>query len=603
MLRQRLPTSSETPSIKLDEKLGYKSSVQDSAVSSQKALPRVSLISLDDILNRLGPSLPKKNACSIIDLNPGVCLWSSKIHELLQPRRHLLVERDFEAYKPYIEPLIGSRGSRYKHVSTLTEVTQSESLLLEEYEDGATQPGRDGFNPSLLIIANLTTGMSKTFADSFVGSSGKYQMHGFYTSLCEKGAGVHKFGLARLLAWMPDGDKLSILPRSVAARSKQSIEWDTVADVREVTGGTCYQVARIPERRMYALDLESSRDTEVKATEQGIDTQLRRPPQPARLPGSYDPKKQGELQELQKSPYKPAWIDQLLRLEEMDQDGTIGKLDEKQKTRVEAQVAVEEDADPLKYDGLNYKVVRMAKRNHELGLRHSLERRKLRVLQNTSVAQYNKHMKIVQISEDVRKLERLSRKSSLHRDVDADQKEILELRAKVDTERAKFTREKRLAVNKHIDDIRAFDQAPPVLPWDRRVAEPLLATSEEFYPRKTLTLLDVMPRPVPNLSSRLDTLEKQICFEHVLSVLLRGGSRPITNALRELVPGGLEQFLERVPSLRDPAKGGSPDLSDLRSRSLPSETFVDLALAFESWPFRPDIASLRSKQNDSLYEP
>ena len=444
--------------------------------------------------------------------------------------------------------------------------------------------------------------MSKTLADTFVGSSGKYQMHGFYTSMCQQGVGLHKFGLARLLAWMPDGDKLSILPRSVAARSKQAIEWDTVADVHEIAGGTCYQIGRIPERRMYTLDLESGRNVEAKAAESGIDTQLRRPPEPARLPGSYDPNKKGELQELQNSPYKPAWIDQLLHLEKMDQDGTIRKLDQKQRSRVAAQIAVEEEFNPLKYDGLSYPIVQMAKRNHELGLCHSVERRKLRILQNTSVAQYNKHMKIIQITEDVRKLERLSRNTPPQREVDADQKEILELRGKIDIERAKFTREKHLAVNKHIDDFRAFDQAPPVLSWDRRITEPLLAQRDEFYPRKTLALLDVKPRPAPNLSSRLDTLEKQICFEHVLVVLLRGGSRPIAIALRELIPGGVEQFLERVPSLQDPAKGGSRDLSDLRSRSLPSETFVDLALAYESWPFRPDIASLRSKLNDSSYE-
>jgi hypothetical protein len=164
------------------------------------------------------------------------------------------------------------------------------------------------------------------------------------------------------------------------------------------------------------------------------------------------------------------------------------------------------------------------------------------------------------------------------------------------TERKKLQREYMLLVDKCIDDQRAFDHVPPVLAWDRREIEPLWVDRDEFYPSKPLALLDFQPRSTA-LLSRLDTLEKKMCFDHLTSTLLQNPGRSVAQGLEQMVHDGLDQFLEKVPSLRDPQQGGKRNLDDLRIRSLPVGLFVDMALAWETWPFRPKLSATSVRLN------
>jgi hypothetical protein len=135
-----------------------------------------------------------------------------------------------------------------------------------------------------------------------------------------------------------------------------------------------------------------------------------------------------------------------------------------------------------------------------------------------------------------------------------------------------------------------------VLAWDRREVEPLWVDKDEFYPSKPLALLDFQPRPTA-LLLRLDTPEKKLCFDYLTSTLLQNPGRSVAHGLEQMVHDGLNQFLEKVPSLRDPQQGGNPDLDDFRIRSLPVGLFVDLALAWETWPFRPEFSTTSVRLN------
>jgi hypothetical protein len=53
-----------------------------------------------------------------------------------------------------------------------------------------------------------------------------------------------------------------------------------------------------------------------------------------------------------------------------------------------------------------------------------------------------------------------------------------------------------------------------------------------------------------------------------------------------LIPAGTDDFIQTVPGIHDPTKGGWFDLSNLRIRTLPADMFVEIALAYEKWPFR-----------------
>ncbi len=141
-----------------------------------------------------------------------------------------------------------------------------------------------------------------------------------------------------------------------------------------------------------------------------------------------------------------------------------------------------------------------------------------------------------------------------------------------------------LLAKKYIDDRRGFEQQPPLLQWDRRTAEPLLVKDEEFYPHQKLALLDI--QPVPDVLEKLNDFDKRTCFDYLCSILFRNRSQPARIDLEAIAQGGLHEFLEKVPDIRNPLKGGQPNLDDLRSRTLPIDLLVQLALALEKWPFR-----------------
>jgi len=106
-------------------------------------------------------------------------------------------------------------------------------------------------------------------------------------------------------------------------------------------------------------------------------------------------------------------------------------------------------------------------------------------------------------------------------------------------------------------------------------------------------LADLQPK-IDNFA-QLNTPERLFCFNHIVSILLQTPSRSLRQSLEQLVEGGIEGFLERVPSLQDTSKGGRANLDDLRTRSLPLDLFIDIALAWETWPFRPDLFTIEAR--------
>lgn len=67
--------------------------------------------SADDILTFVKPSLERHVGCDLVDIYPGAGLWSSKLHDALQPRSHILLEPDEELYRPFLEPLLAKKGA------------------------------------------------------------------------------------------------------------------------------------------------------------------------------------------------------------------------------------------------------------------------------------------------------------------------------------------------------------------------------------------------------------------------------------------------------------------------------------------------------------
>jgi transcription factor 1 len=142
-----------------------------------------------------------------------------------------------------------------------------------------------------------------------------------------------------------------------------------------------------------------------------------------------------------------------------------------------------------------------------------------------------------------------------------------------------------------LDDYRAFDSSPRTLAWNRREFEPLTVQADEFAPQLPLALIDIIPSS--SFREQLPTSSDCELFFHVVGEICRGGSPPdMASALDRLLQGGVAEFVETCPSLKDPTKGGWHDLSQLRWRSLPTQLFFDIAEAYKNWPFRPSVESL-----------
>jgi hypothetical protein len=153
---------------------------------------------------------------------------------------------------------------------------------------------------------------------------------------------------------------------------------------------------------------------------------------------------------------------------------------------------------------------------------------------------------------------------------------------------------------KAIDDCRSMDLTPPILFWSQRPSNPLNVFYDDFKPStRHMALLDIKPQPNACLH-KLDTTDKLFCYRHVMNVLTYHLHKSVAHAFKLLVHDtGVEEFAKTVEGIYDLSRGGWFDLTTLRLRALPSDLFVEIALAYERWPFRPSVESLLMARMDS----
>ncbi|KAJ8125970.1 hypothetical protein O1611_g7668 [Lasiodiplodia mahajangana] len=109
----------------------------------------------DDILSYIGPSLQRHQGCDILDIYPGAGLWSSKLHEFLQPRSHILLEPDAELYRPMLQPLLDKPGTKLVPKTGIIWRELSSVLTPEFFPHQAIPDNPDVRNDTLLVTANI----------------------------------------------------------------------------------------------------------------------------------------------------------------------------------------------------------------------------------------------------------------------------------------------------------------------------------------------------------------------------------------------------------------------------------------------------------------
>ena len=521
----------------------------------------------------MGPSLKRHQHCDIIDINPGAGLWSSKLHDYLRPRSHLLVEPHTDLYRPYLEPLLANPNSTYRLADTTGfkpdryctyEKILNESLL--QHPKNPVPTDNSLANDSLLFVANMAY-YPQMMVQGF-GTKAQYMVHHFLNTIRDRSS-FHRYGLVRMLIWVLDKEKNPFLPRSVAARMKMAVEADIFSSVEEVAGS---ESAAGTERRPIDLELESARrvaqsmrdcHVELPRNRQGV---LHRAVTRNRKKGST-----AELSELDEldSYGGRNWHSELRSLQKEFEEGVFTEyVGETTGSRKDNLVSTE--GGPSKPKATRARTPQF---------------QRMRKLTNTLRAQQKEQEKIEELATELAELDTLESRLE-EPDLSEDERTLMrkELNDKVTLTQDKVNAGVKGFAHKVTfvaDNRSAFQQTPPLLMWDRRSAEPLVVHDEDFYPNHAMALLDIQPKPVETTSF----------FDFLITSLFRHPTQSVRQTLDSMAPGAADALLPEVPGLRY-------RVGEVRARTLTTKMLKDLADAWGRWPFRPSMADVMNSTSD-----
>ncbi|KAK4124100.1 S-adenosyl-L-methionine-dependent methyltransferase [Parathielavia appendiculata] len=525
---------------------------------------RVNIVSeklCDDVINYIKPTLARHKGCDLVDIFPGTGIWSQKLHNAVQPRTHMLMEPDADFYKPFLEPLLERPGTKLVPESgivweELNKVLNPTVLPLQverKFKPEETPPRND----TLLVSMNLAMSPRRRFRsfDSVVALV-IFQL----ISSIRPGALFQKYGLVRMLIWMEDGEKVSILPRSAQRRKRLAIEAELSTDyVCEIAGAGLENAKQIfIAARDDRLETESIRKALQRMREHGFVLPPGREPEHL-LDYQESLNADGEVASGAKHRVHRA---SQAALEKMEAAYARGEFEEGSKEYVQLR-------------NLRYKKTYTEKRDVFIG---DLLREREAI-----------HHAYVDAGDDKGKLEEVFKRGQAWSDkVSA-------------TERGM-----RGEVNLHRDNWHLLHQDPPVLNWDRRYVEPLRVRPDEFYPPVPCALLDIQPKaaaPVlrdigPNSTRGGDT------FDLMLRGLVQRGVDPLSHSLDTVAAGASDGIIPHCPSLTDPRLGGSPlpGHGELTARALNQRQLIDIIEQWMKWPFRPHYSELVCRTVEEPHE-
>ncbi|KAI1734607.1 hypothetical protein F4680DRAFT_437686 [Xylaria scruposa] len=542
--RSKSPTTKKRTSAGLPQPTGDKARVN---IVSDKLC--------DDILSYIGPSLKRHHGCDILDIYPGAGAWSSKLHQFLQPRSHVLLEPDAELYRPFLQPLLDQPGTTLVPKSGIIWRELNSVLTPEFLPHQAIPSDVNARNDTLLVTANLAFHPKKRFL-SF-DSITSLLLHQFVDAI-RTGGLFQRYGLVRMLIWTRTDDKLGFIPRNIQRRKRQAIENDLACEwVDEVCGGEAAssswfvredainhasQVSAIKKMRAAKLKLPAGREPEGFQEALATIKAKKRVP----IPGKHAP--------TFKRPYHEVLAD--LRAADVEQGG-------------------------LAEDSADLRTMNVYKWRANADVKKA-----------DRFLSYSKHFdKIMTLLK--------SGKATPEKIAAAELEWDMEVRELSKTFLDEFVTYK--------DNLHAFRRTPPLLQWDRRNYEPMTVQAEEFFPNIHCSLLDIQPRAPHPLMRQTGPGSNRAAdiFGVILGSLMHHTTQPLGPTLDSLWPGASDYILPRWTSVQDLSRGGfsqnlryaEPVLRLLDARQL--EQLLELWM---EWPFRPEFHELVGRTQDDLSE-
>ncbi|KAK5630291.1 hypothetical protein RRF57_006006 [Xylaria bambusicola] len=519
---------------------------------------RVNIVSdklCDDILSYIGSSLERHRGCDILDLYPGAGLWSSKLHQFLQPRSHVLLEPDAELYHPFLQPLLDQPGTTLVPKSGIIWRELGSILTPEYFPHQVIPDDLNTRNDTLLVTANLCFHPKKKFLrfDSVAALVLSQLVDAIRTSSL-----FQQYGLVRMLIWTSPDDKASFLPKTIQKRKRQAIANDFVCEwVHEVCGSDSAStgwyvredaidhgslIATIKRMKAANLKMPAGResDTFADAFRKAEVSMRGRVPSPGVKPPTFKRRYHGALADL---------------------------------------VAANEEQ-----GGFD---------------KGSLERKELKRYAGRAQTDVRKAERLFQVSKSLDNI------INLRQSVTATREEMAAAELEWETQLRELPSTFGAEFVTYRDNLHAFRRDPPLLQWDRRPYEPLMVQPEEVFPNVPCALLDIQPRaPHPLLRQSGPSSNRAAdSLDIVLGTLMHYPTHPVAAHLDGLWPGAADYIMPRWKSSSDLSQGGWP--INLRGaeptpRSLDARQWEELFELWMEWPFRPEFYDLVGRAHDDL---
>jgi transcription factor 1 len=538
-------------------------------------------------LNYIGHTLEEYKGCDILDISPGACLWSRKLHEFLKPRSHILLESSPELFQPFLAPLLESPDSKYKLVTKSPFEVSSYRALVDEgvfphqVPVDPSDPKAQELNKTLLVTGSLV--WDPTLPGMGFDSMAK-QLYSLFTSAAWSNDVFHAYGPVRTLFWVQSDDFNQMIAKTTSKFSKQNRLLEATTDMKLVVNSerVARQVGKAAIGRPPQYEIEST----IRALRSGKE-------------GGYEiPKHREDASHLYATLVEQASggsgiirnepMLELIQAQHLDGNVPVqfGFTSLLETVELWKELQSEYDERPLI---LPVPMIGKLTDQSKVNKKHPAAAKVVKF--NRSRATTTQVMKIqsqieatADIGEELYKLELKALKMKDGPKKDTVLKQIDDLDKAFDEAWSQIPENYHGAPISELDDRINLRYPPrPRLQWDSRPFDPLISREEEVWPRNRVSLIDATPIPRP-VGDDPDWHEWVIDFIHGLC---ESSTKSVIAALDNMQPG-LSDIVKDCPSLTDPDKGGRLQLKLLRVRMLTMEMIIELARAYKDWPFKAE---------------
>ena len=544
------------------------------------------LIHTDDVLKYMGHDLEKYKGCDILDLNPGACLWSQKLHDFLQPRTHVLLEPAIETFKDFLFPLLNAPDSTYKLV---TKDPQRMETYTELFDEGVF-PHQTRTNPSDAALQELNKTLLVTGSlvwDPRLPGLGfdsmAKQLFYLFSQYAWSNDAIHACGPVRTLFWTQHDDFNFFVAQSNSGMQKANSLLEMLQEINLVVAAERKdrQVGKGALGRDPQYELESL----VRALQSGRAKGMEIPAH--RSDFTHDFAAHVEETSGGSGITSAEYIQEYLHAQQLAGTIPVGLWGKSVIENVNLELELKNQFPEL---GLEVAPLhRTAQKRAEVRdyKDHPARKQIAKLKSNRAAVASVLRLKLkieglADIGEQLYVLECRALGTEDGPERDALLKEIEGLSAKWDEAVGAIEFNYSSAPAVETDDRISLRHPPGSrIQWDKRPFEPLIMREEEAWPQNRLSLVSATPRLRP-VGDDPDFHEWVMDFVFGLF----GDPKKGIIAALDTMQFGLSDIVKDCPSLRDPSKGGRLNMDHLRVRMLTIDQIVELVKAYKDWPFK-----------------